>query len=314
MLHFAAMWLLLRVLGRLPERVLYAAADGAGTAAWYGSARLRRVTRDHMRHVLMHRAAGVDARAIDRAARGCVRSAGRYYADFARSAHLSPQQAFAAVESFEGVEHFFDAYDRGCGVILASAHLGSPEYLFRSARFLGLEMAVLTERLSSPRLHDLMHEARAAPGVRFIPADRAGLRETLRQLRGGGVVGVMADRDIQGGGRPAPFFGERAALPAGPIELALRTGATVVPVFGVRAGGGRYRMVFHQPWRLRRSGDHDADVDAGMRRLAGALERGIATAPEQWFALQPVWSGLRLEARGARTMATAEAGDRDARG
>ena len=314
MLHFAAIWFLVRVLGRLPGRLLYAAADVAGTAAWYASARVRRVTRDHMRHVLMHRDAGVDARAIDRAARGCVRSAGRYYADFARSAHLSAQRSFAAVESFDGIEHFFEAYDRGCGVILASAHLGSPEYLFRSARFLGLEMAVLTEPLSPPRLHDLVHEVRAAPGARFIPADRAGLRETLRQLRGGGVVAVMADRDIQGGGRPTPFFGERAALPAGPVELALRTGATVVPAFGVRVGGGRYRTIFQPSWRLSRSGDHDADVEAGMRRLAGALERGIAAAPEQWFALQPVWSGLRPEAGRARTMETAEAGDRDGRG
>ena len=299
MLHFIALWLLVRVLGRLPGGVLYTAADAAGTLAWYASARLQRITRDHMRHVLMHAGGPRDPGAVDRAARGCVRSAARYYADFARSAHLSPEQAFAGAEVFEGIDDFFEAYDRGCGVIIVSAHLGSPEFIFRSASFLGLEMLVLTELLSPPRVHDFVHRVRGAPGVRFLPADRRGLRETVAQLRAGGIVAILADRDIQGGGRAAPFFGERAALPAGAVELALRTKAALVPGFGTRTGVGRYRIEFQPPVALRRSGDHDADVEAGMLALARALERGISAAPEQWFVLHPVWSGLTAQRDGA---------------
>ena len=303
MLHFAALWLLVRVVGRLPARLLYAAADAAGTVAWHASPRLRRTTRDHMRHVLLHGSAVGDPAAVDRAARGCVRSAARYYADFARAPHLSPEQAFAEAEIFEGLAHFFDAHDRGCGVILCSAHLGSPEYIFRSASFLGLEMAVLTEVLSPPRLHDFVHRVRGAPGVRFLPANRSGLRETLTQLRGGGVVAVLGDRDIQGAGRPVPFFGERAALPSGPVELALRTNAALVPTFGTRSGVGRYRITFQPGLELQRSDDREADIEAGMRALARALERGISAAPDQWFALHPVWRGLPRAASSGRTIA-----------
>lgn len=292
MLRLIALWLLVRVLGRLPGALLYAGADAGGAAAWYASARLRRTTRDHMRHVLRHGTADADAAAVDRAARGCVHSAARYYADFARSAHLSPEQAFAGAELFEGIDLFFDAYDRGCGVIIVSAHLGSPEFILRSARFLGLEMLVLTEPLSPPRVHDFVHRVRGAPGVRFLPADRRGLRETLAQLRAGGIVAVLADRDIQGGGRSVQFFGERAALPVGAVELALRTKAALVPAFGTRTGVGRYRVTFQPPLRLQRSGDREADLEAGLRTLARALERGIGAAPEQWFVLHPVWSGL----------------------
>ena len=74
-----------------------------------------------------------------------------------------------------------------------------------------------------------------------------GVRETLTHLRDGGLVALMADRDIQRGGRLTPFFGERAPLPTGPIELALRPNAAVVPGFPIRTRGGRGHPVRPAP-------------------------------------------------------------------
>ena len=102
----------------------------------------------------------------------------------------------------------------------------------------------------------------------------------------------MGDRDIQRSGRLTPFFGERAALPTGPIELALRTNAAVVPGFAIRTRGGRRRITFLPELDLQRSDDREADLEAGMLAMARALEEGIGAAPEQWFVLQPIWSGI----------------------
>jgi lauroyl/myristoyl acyltransferase len=292
-LRLFALWLLVRVAGRLPASVLYAGADLLGTLGWYASADVRATTRDHMRHVLSRGAERPpSASQVDRAARGAVRSAARYYADFGRASHLAPGEAFAEVESFDGVNHFFDASDRGCGVILFSAHVGSPEYIFRSAAYLGLEMVVLTEVLSPPRVHEFVHRARAVPGVQFVPADGAGLRTVLATLRAGGTVAILGDRDIQDSGTQVPFFGERTALPSGPVQLALRTNAALIPVTGTRVGPARFRVTMGAPLKLPRSGDRDADLAAGMPIFARAIEEIIGVAPDQWFALHPVWSGL----------------------
>lgn len=288
MRQFLFLWLLVHAVGRLPRRLLYAGADVGGTLAWYASARLRDVTRGHMRHVL---GGDSDSGRVDAAARGCVRSAARYWADFARGAHVSAQQAFADAAEFPHVDRFFRALDRGCGLVLFSAHLGSPEHLFRAASYLGLDMLVLTEPLSPPRVHNFVHAVRAAPGVRFAPADMGGVRQALSHLRAGGVVAVLADRDIQGNGRPVEFFGELASLPTGPVELARRTQATLLPVFALRSPGARLRVSFGEPVAVPRTDDRRADVDAGLRALASTLEEGIRRAPDQWFALHPVWSG-----------------------
>lgn len=291
MVHYLAIWLLVRVGGRLPARLLNTAADVLGTLAWFASARLQRVTGDHVRHVLGPYAPQSQR---NRAARGCVRTAARYYADFARGPYLPPGSQFDGMIAADGVNHFFEAFDRGCGVIIMSAHLGNPEFLLRAVARLGIPLMVITERLQPPRLDAFVSAMRAAPGARLVGTDLAGGRAAIAHLRAGGVLAVLADRDITGSGRPVPFFGERARLPAGVVELALRTGAPVVPAFVLRAPGDRLRVVIDPPLAFTRSGEREADLAGGMLLVAQALETGIRRAPDQWFPLAPIWAGLAL--------------------
>lgn len=289
-LHFAAIWLLVRVCGRLPARLLAGAADVLGTVAWFASRRLRRVTGDHMRHVLGPYTPRWDR---DRAARGCVRTTARYYADFARGPYVPPGSELDRLVAADGIDRFFDAFDHGCGVIVVSAHVGNPEFILRAVAHLGLPLMAVTERLHPPRLDALVGAVRRAPGARLVAADVAGARAALEHLRAGGVLALLADRDVTGSGRAVTFFGERARLPVGVVELALRTGAPVIPAFVLREGD-RLRLAIDPPLALPRSGDREGDLAAGMRLLAAALEAGIRRAPDQWFALSPVWSGLAL--------------------
>ncbi len=277
-----ALWLLVRVARRAPLRLLYAVSDILGTLAWAATPQLREVTRDHMRHVL-----GSDASSarIDRAARGCVRSAVRYYADFAYGANHVPRP----FESSEGLEHITRASEAGRGVIILSAHLGNPESISYATAALGLDLLILTEPLQPHAVHDFVHAIRAiaAPGVRYVPADLGGVRAALEHLRSGGALAVLGDRDVLGNGDPLTFFGERARLPGGIADLALRTGAAVVPGVALRTARGGIRAVVHPPLDLA-----GLDREHARVRIARALEAGITLAPDQWFPLSPIWDGL----------------------
>jgi KDO2-lipid IV(A) lauroyltransferase len=279
------------VIGRAPRWFLYACADLGGLLIWAGSSRVRRTLDDHMRHVLGVRSS---PRERSRAARGCARAAGRYYADFCRVPNLPAGAAFDELDSIEGLQHWFDAFDRGCGLIVCSAHLGNPEFLVRATAQIGFDLLVLTEPLSPPRVNALVHEARSAPGVRFVPVSLGAVREAIAHLKKGGVLAVLGDRDILHNGHPTTFFGERARLPTGAVDLALRTGAPILPTFVVRTPEGRFRVYIDPPLTLKRNANREADLEAGMRAIAAALEVGIRRAPNQWFPLQPVWSGLAL--------------------
>jgi len=265
---FVAVWLLVHVFGRLPTRVLYALAAWTGAVMWHTSPRLRAVTRNHMRHVLGPEATGAE---IERAARGCARASAWYWADLGRAAHLTQQQALEANESFDGLEHVFEARDGGRGVVMISAHVGNPELLARAAGQVDLNILVLIEPLRDQRLAALMQSVRARPGVRFLPANLHGVRATFEQLRAGGLVAIMADRDIQNHGRPTTFFDEEAVMPPGAAELALRTGAPVVAGFVYRVGPGRTRLRFTPEVEFPRTGDVEADLPGAMASIARAL-------------------------------------------
>lgn len=293
MTHYLALWLLVRVAGRLPLALLDAVAAAGGTVAWWASRRLREVTRDHMRHVL---GPSTPTRDIDRAARECVRTAARGYAEFAHLSRLSPERVRAQIVATSGMEALTEAQGEGRGVIVISAHLGAPEVISHSGPTFGIELAVIAEPLQPPRVHEFVQRMRRITGVQYFPATLVGLRDARAHLAAGRALGVLVDRDVLHTGHPYAFFGERALMPTGAVELARRTGAAVVGVWIYRTGEtGCYQLVGERIVLPPVTGDRAVDLDSGMFEVLAHLEEAIRVAPGQWFPLVPVWSGLAAD-------------------
>ncbi|RJQ07510.1 MAG: hypothetical protein C4558_09505 [Dehalococcoidia bacterium] len=286
-------WLLrtlMLVLPCVPLRVIAPLVWLAGGLSWYTSRQLRETTTDHMRHALGTSAsrATVEARARD-----CVRTAAWYWVDLARAPRMTPEQTFACLDSVEGLETLFEAYDAGRGVVLLSAHLGNPEVFATLLPYLGLPAAIFVEPLGDPRVHALIESTRKRGGAQMLEPNTAGLRAALAQIRCGVILGGLADRDVLGTGKPYVFFGERAAMPDGMMEMALRTGAAVVAGWVTRTRPGRYAAVVERIALPKASGDRQNDLEAAQYAYIDALERAIMRTPGQWFALAPIWRGLQ---------------------
>jgi KDO2-lipid IV(A) lauroyltransferase len=106
-------------------------------------------------------------------------------------------------------------------------------------------------------------------------------------LKGGGVVGLLCDRDIQDNGIEVEFFGEMVTLPGGPATLALRTGATLVGAACYSGPGRDHYAVITPPIDAERTGRLRDDVTRVTQAIAIELEGLIRRAPEQWHVLQP---------------------------
>jgi phosphatidylinositol dimannoside acyltransferase len=133
-------------------------------------------------------------------------------------------------------------------------------------------------------------------GIKVIPLSRTAVRDILRLLREGRVVVLAMDRDILGTGRPLPFFGEVSRFPTGPVELALKTGAPILPAFCVRDREDRYIAIGESPIFLTPTGDHEADVQRAMEQILATFERYIRRFPDQWHVLEPIWPGESVNA------------------
>ena len=283
-------YLLLRVSAAfssvMPDAVIDIAARITGFIAWNASSDLRRVTTGHMRQVLP---VNSPEKLIDDKAREILINVSRYYFDLGRYPRLIGPDFAEYIDEFHGLEVLFEAFDRGNGVIIVSAHLGNPEIVGQAIGQFGLCAGVISEELRNPRIERYMQKIRSTTGVRFFPTNFNGLLRARRHLRAGGLLALLGDRDIQGNSSNSLFFGAQAPIPDGIVSLAMSTGADVVSFWAPRTGVGKYSLYFKKISFM--EGDQGDDIvrTHNMEILIGEIEYGITRWPEQWFPLSPIW-------------------------
>ena len=300
-LRVAALGALSRIACRLPERPLLALADVVGWL-WYRLAPARAAqARRNLQRVAQEldrrdtgsprvRAAADDPRALERLVRSAFRHDARYYLEVLRVPGLTPAifEQRVIIETPDMVEAAFS----GGPVIFVSAHLGPIELpgLYLANRS-GRTFVAPMEAVDDPALQGWFERTRGSLGVRIVGL-RAARRALMAELRAGGQVGIVGDRDIAGGGIDTPLFGVPAPLPIGPALLAIESGAPIYAVGVRRLPDGRVAGGLI-PVPVATEGSRRERIAATLRAEAAAFEDLISAAPDQWSAIFfPIWPDL----------------------
>ncbi|RMG69932.1 MAG: lipid A biosynthesis acyltransferase, partial [Nitrospirae bacterium] len=163
-------------------------------------------------------------------ARRCFRNLGRSLMEVLKIYHGFGEVVFRNTE-IEGIEHFREAMNKGKGVLLITGHCGNWELLALYSSFRVTPLKVVARALNNPFLNRLVERTRGRYGNRVIYKEGA-LRQMIRELRGGGAVGILIDQGVlPSEGVKIPFLGRPAWTMRTPAVLATKTGAGVVPVF-----------------------------------------------------------------------------------
>lgn len=175
------------------------------------------------------------------------------------------------------------AIAEGCGVVLASAHLGAWERVARTLVDAGIPFTAVVREPYDPRLQRFLSALR-----RGVPTIARGApqatRAMLRCLRSGGVLGIPMDLATRGASScMVPFLGHPTALVTGPARLALRSNAAVV----VATYTERYGEEGLSVTRIDPIPRHTEALTAA---LAAALSSAILRCPEEWLWLHPRWA------------------------
>lgn len=281
---YATYRLLGALFGPMPRRVGHTIARPAGWLLYALSPGLRSALLGNIRHVLGPDANEAQVRALARQA--CVNIAKSHY-DLFHVSRLAPEE-IKDLTRIEGQEHVLRALDEGRGVILATAHLGNIDVVGQLPAVYGLPLTAPIWHCKPERLFQYWLKLRQSHGLRLIPSD-GPMMELFRTLKRGEIVALPCDRDFATSVRLVDFFGTPTHLPDGPVRLALRTGAALIPVFTLRLPDDTFLVRIEPPLELSQTGDRDADVIAGMEKLVSAMERRIAEHPEQWVVAAPIW-------------------------
>jgi lauroyl/myristoyl acyltransferase len=294
---YAAGW---RIVRGLPEPVARSAFDlGAELAARRAGPGARRLRANLHRVVPDAGPAELDA---------LLRAGLRSYARYWREAFRLPAMDRAAVlarmdPNVTGMAPMFEALADGRGVVAALPHSGNWDlaglWFVETQRRLGHppRFTTVVERLRPESLFRRFVSYREALGFEVLAAgDGASVYRTLtRRLRDGGLVCLVADRDLTASGVEVSFFGEPARLPAGPARLASLTGALLVPAFPSFTPDG-WAATMGDPIPVPERAGRE-DVAKATQALADALATMIATAPQDWHMLQRVFTRDLVGAR-----------------
>lgn len=189
------------------------------------------------------------------------------------------------------LHYLTDGMAAGKGVILALPHLANWDLAGAWVTTkLGIPFTTVAERLKPETLYDRFVAYREGLGMEVLPHSGGSAFGTLaRRLRDGGLVCLVADRDLSSSGVEVDFFGETARMPAGPALLAQQTGALLLPVTLWYDDSPVMQGRVHPPIDVPESGTRAEKTSSMTQALADAFATGIADHPEDWHMLQRLW-------------------------
>ena len=186
-----------------------------------------------------------------------------------------------------GVEHLTRAVEAGNGVIVITGHFGNWELLAATIARLGYRLSVIARDANDPDTADIINRSRERAGEAVLP--RESVREMLRILRDGDLLGILPDQHADRGGVWLDFMGRPACTATGPATLAQRTGAAIVPGFARRTEDDTLDVYFLPAIEMPDTGDRERDIREGTQRVNDVLGEQIALHPEQWVWMHRRW-------------------------
>jgi predicted LPLAT superfamily acyltransferase len=195
---------------------------------------------------------------------------------------------------FVGSEHFEELQSRDGGAIILTAHMGSYDLgaqLFAEISRRPMMMVRAPETDPETRKYEEeLHDRIVPEGLKIDFSTRASelALDLLHALQRGELIAIQGDRVTPGiSTLPSTLFGKRTLFPAGPFALAMAARVPVFPLFIVRLGRRRYRLVVGKPFEVQRTRDRAESFERALTEWTRELESVLHASWFQWFAFQP---------------------------
>ncbi|MBP2655518.1 MAG: phosphatidylinositol mannoside acyltransferase [Firmicutes bacterium] len=189
--------------------------------------------------------------------------------------------------TIEGREYLDEALSYGRGVILSGGHSGNWEILGQALALNGYPFVGIPQKQTNAAMDRFINEYRKLSGMRL--AYKTDVREMIRLMDKGGMLGLMLDQDAKEKGVFVKFFGRPATAAAGSAVLARMRNAPIVPIFITANGDGTHTVLVHPLIWVDKTEDRDEAISITTQKLTDIIEDHIRQFPHEWFWLHDRW-------------------------
>ena len=275
---------LLKVLGLIPRKTAFKLGNFIGQILFLADRKHRKIALNNLTRSFGHEKSSYEIKIL---VRRIFKNLGQIIFEIGWSLRLE-RKDFQKYFNIQGLSNYRNAYKKGKGVLLLTAHMGNWELLSIIMAMAGYPVSVLYRPLDFFLLDRLFAMIRGRFGAELIPSAQS-MRKILRSLKHGKVVGMLMDQNVDWyEGVFVDFFGHRTCTNKGMALLARRTESPVVPVFLVREKSG-FRAEFGSEIPLIKTEDIRKDVEANTQQYNRVIESVIRQYPDQWFWVHQRW-------------------------
>jgi KDO2-lipid IV(A) lauroyltransferase len=190
-----------------------------------------------------------------------------------------------------GKENLEAALSRGKGAVLVSAHFGNFPLMMARLSLEGYKIAGIMRPMRDTRIEKFFLAKRTRLNIKTIynQPRKTCVEDSIRSLRNNELLFIPIDQNFGTGGVFVDFFGRKAATAIGPIVLARRTKAQILPCFIIRQRDETHKIIFEPPLNLKEDKNDENAVLVNIQRLTDIIESYIRRYPAQWSWIHRRW-------------------------
>ncbi len=194
---------------------------------------------------------------------------------------------------FDGKDYLTEALAHGRGAVVATSHSGNWELLGAALALNGFPMIAVAQKQTNAEMDRFINDYRTLVGMHVTY--KTGVREMVKMLSAGKVIGMLMDQDAGRDGVFVDFFQRQASAPKGPAFLARMKNAPIVPTFITENTDGTHTVLIQKPIWVGQTEDKEHDILVATQQLTKIIEQHIISHPQEWFWLHNRWKSRPQE-------------------
>ena len=268
--------------GRLPLRWIPRVAAGFGSMGYHLIRGRREIALSNLEKVWGSTTTGAQRQALVKA---MFKNISCDFLEGLRS-YRSPEQIGDMDITVVGREHLDKALEKGKGVAAISAHLGNFSILVAKLADLGYPLGLIFKTPKNRAMAEMFVDSVDRHGVQVIrhKPRRVSVLKSIKLLKKNGVVFFLIDQNPRKRfGSFVEFFGYEIPTYSGPVVMAMRTEAALLPMYMHRNDDSSQVLTILPEIELSEAPDRNTAVTKTLRRINELFEEWITAYPSQWW-------------------------------
>lgn len=206
--------------------------------------------------------------------------------DFLKNGIITRKQ-FKKNVKLDGLDNLKKALEKGKGAVIFTAHIGNVEWGASRIGAEGIKIWGVGLSRENRFLDNYFEKNRKGKYLNTLNANK--MLGVFRILKNNEVVAIPTDWDPAGTAKAYDFLGKKIMLPSGAIQIALASGAPLIPSFIVRDGKYHHHQTIYEPLDLIREGEKEKLIEKNMQIIINVLEKQIRENIDQWVMFHDIW-------------------------